>query len=82
MLRVIWNEEPGGNVDHILDHGLTQADVECVLETYESRTVSDSSGDPCVFGYTEDGRYIIVVFEELDADTVYPITAYDVPEPT
>jgi hypothetical protein len=33
------------------------------------------------FGYTPDSTYIIVVYELLDADTIYPITAYAVPEP-
>ena len=45
------------------------------------QTVSRASGLPCVFGYTPDGTYIIVVYELLDADTIYPITAYAVPEP-
>jgi hypothetical protein len=26
--EIIWNEEPGGNVDHIAMNGLTQDDVE------------------------------------------------------
>jgi hypothetical protein len=32
-----------------------------------------------VFGDTRTGRYLMVVYEEIDADTVYPVTAYDVP---
>ncbi len=32
-----------------------------------------------VFGETLAGRFLMVVYEEIDADTVYPITAYDVP---
>ena len=42
---------------------------------------SRSSGRPCVFGYAPDGRYIVVVYEEVDSDTVIPVTAYEVPEP-
>jgi hypothetical protein len=34
-----------------------------------------------VFGYTPDGTYIIVVYELIDDGTLYPITAYAVPEP-
>jgi hypothetical protein len=79
--RIIWNEEPGGNIEHIEAHGLTVDDVEHVLANYEDADVSRSSGLPCVFGYTPDGTYIIVVYELLDADTSYPITAYAVPEP-
>jgi len=81
MRQIIWNDEPGGNVDHIFEHDLTPEDVEFVLANYESEARSDSSGLPCVFGYTEDGRYIIVIYEEAGNDTIYPVTAYDVPEP-
>ena len=76
--HIIWNEESGGNVEHIEEHGLTVDDVEHVLATYESEAVSRSSGLPCVFGYTPDGTYIIVVVERIDQDTIYPVTAYEV----
>jgi len=46
-----------------------------------SKGWSRSSGLPCVWGYTEDGRHIIAVFDELDDITVLPVTAYEVPEP-
>ncbi|HEV2969207.1 MAG TPA: DUF4258 domain-containing protein [Pirellulales bacterium] len=81
MKQIIWNDEAGGNVEHIEEHGLTTADFELVLEDYASRSVSRSSGLPCVFGLTDDGRYIVVVFEEVDEDSVYLVTAYEVPEP-
>ena len=78
---IIWNEEPGGNIEHIEAHGLTVVDVEHVLATFESEDFSRSSGLPCVFGYTPDGTYIIVVYELIDDNTFYPVTAYAVPEP-
>ncbi len=79
--QIIWNEEPGGNVEHIEEHGLTVDDVEYVLANPNSEAVSRSSSLPCVFGTVPDGRYIIVVYETVDADTIYPVTAYEVPEP-
>jgi uncharacterized DUF497 family protein len=79
--QIIWNEEPDGNVEHIEEHGLTIEDVEHVLANPDSQNVSRSSGLPCVFGSTPDGRYIIVVYEDIDQDTIYPVTAYEVPEP-
>jgi uncharacterized DUF497 family protein len=79
--QIIWNEEPGGNIEHIEEHGLTVEDVEHVLANPESEGASRSSGEPCVFGHTPDGTYIIVVYEQIDVDTIYPITAYEVPEP-
>ena len=30
-----------------------------------------------VFGYTSAGRRLAVVYEQVDAVTVYPITAYE-----
>ncbi|MEZ6127900.1 MAG: hypothetical protein R3C59_04410 [Planctomycetaceae bacterium] len=57
-------------------------DVDAVLAEPESETTSHSSGLPLVFGHTPDGRYILVSFLEVDDDTIYPVTAYPVPEPS
>ena len=79
--HVIWDPMPGGNVQHVEEHGFTTDDVDYVLENYESTSVGRSSGRPCVFGHTPDNRYIVVVYEEADEDMVIPVTAYEVPEP-
>jgi uncharacterized DUF497 family protein len=79
--RVIWDTTPGGNVEHVEEHGLEPEEVDHVLLNCKSRDVSHTTGRPCVFGYTPDGRYIIVVYEEIDDDTVMPWTAYEVPGP-
>jgi hypothetical protein len=73
--QIIWNDEPGGNIEHIEEHGLTVDDVEHVLANPDSTAISRSSGLPCAFGTALDGRYIIVVYEAVDADTIYPVTA-------
>ncbi len=52
--------------------------MEYVLANPVKEGFSRSSGLPCVFGYTPDDVYIIVVYEEIDEDTVYPVTAYEV----
>jgi hypothetical protein len=41
------------------------------------KTISRTSGRPVVTGYTPDGRIILVVYEQLDDVTVYPVTAYE-----
>ena len=46
--QIIWNEEPGGNIEHIEEHGLTVDDVEHVLANSESQGVSRSSGQPWI----------------------------------
>ena len=74
--EIIWNEEPGGNLEHIAEHGLSPEDVEEVLFNPVDRDVNRSSGLPIVFGFTPDGRYILVVYEQIDDVTVYPVTAY------
>jgi hypothetical protein len=45
--------------------------------------VSDSSDRPIACGTTDTGRFIVVVFEVLNAADpliIRPITAYEVPE--
>lgn len=78
--RILWDPLPGGNVEHIEGHDLTTDDVEFVLQTSDSAGTRRSSDRPCVFGYTADGRYIIVVYE-VDDDVLIPVTAYEVDEP-
>jgi uncharacterized DUF497 family protein len=73
---LIWN----GNIEHIAQHGMSQDDVQYVFDNPIGYGVSRSSGEPAVFGYTPDGRYIIVVYCELDEFSAYPVTAYEVPE--
>jgi uncharacterized DUF497 family protein len=78
--HIIWDHLPDGNVEHVEEHDLTTDEVDHVLQNYVSISVSRSSGRPCVFGYTPDGRYITVVYEE-ENDTLIPVTAYEVDEP-
>jgi uncharacterized DUF497 family protein len=73
---IVWNDDPGENVDKISQHGLTIEDVEYVLMNPKRRVTSKSSGRPAVYGYTPDGDYIFVVYEEVDDVTIEPITAY------
>jgi uncharacterized DUF497 family protein len=77
---VLWDldDDPEGNVQHILLHGITKEEVEEVLERSEATEISRSSGRPIAFGETRTGRLIVVVYEQIDDDTVYPVTAYEV----
>ena len=74
---IVWDLD--GNVQHCAAHGVSKEDVEEVFENAMDEDISRSSGRPVVFGDTSAGRHLMVVFEEIDADTVYPVTAYDVP---
>lgn len=79
-LSIIWDleDDPKGNVQHCAAHGVTQDEVEEVLQNPSGTETSRSSGMPVAFGDTSTGKHLIVVYEEIDADTIYPITAYDV----
>ena len=72
---IIWNCEPGGNVDHVAEHGVTPEDVEAIICDPLEKTTSRTSGRTVVTGYTPDGRLILVVYEEIGDVTVYPVTA-------
>jgi uncharacterized DUF497 family protein len=74
---IFWNyEDIDGNVTHIAEHGLTPEDVNAVLMAPDETGISRSSGRPIAFGYIPDGRYICVVYEEIDPYTLYPVTAF------
>jgi uncharacterized DUF497 family protein len=78
---IIWDldDDPEGNVQHCAQHGVTKDEVEEVFENATDHDISQSSGRRVVFGDTGTGRHLMVVYEEIDEDTVYPVTAYDVP---
>jgi hypothetical protein len=70
-----------GNVPPVAEHDLTMDDVETVLAASARAGHSNSAGYPVVWGHVPDGRFILVVHEEIDEATVRVLTAYEVPEP-
>ena len=78
---IFWDldDDPNGNVQHCALHGVTVLEIEEVFQNAADFDVSNSSGQPVVFGETNAGRHLMVVYEIIDDSTVYPITAYDVP---
>lgn len=85
-IQVVWDldDEPDGNVQHVAEHGVSPGEVEEVIYgSLSNTTVSKSSTNRITFGYTDDGRYLAVVWEHVQDDplTIYPLTAYDAPEP-
>lgn len=77
-LHFLWTDEIA---DHLAEHGVSPDDFEHVVCHPYSKGYSRSTALPAAWGHTEDGRYIITVYEELDDVTVLPVTAYEVPEP-
>jgi hypothetical protein len=71
----LWTEEI---VDHLAEHGVTCEEFEAVVSNPDKISVSRSSGRPCCWGETVDGRRLFCVYEYLDDITIIPVTAYDV----
>ena len=82
FVQVIWDDDDlaEGNVQYVAEHGLTMEDVEYIVENPTKEGISSSTGRPCCFGYTLGGDFIIVVYEQVNEDAIYPVTAYEVPE--
>ena len=82
FLRFAWDLEDDelGNIQHIAQHGVTVEEVEEVVRNASAAQFSRSSGRPIVFGETAAGRLLIVIYEEVDEDSIYPVTAYDAEE--
>ena len=77
---VFWDlpDDAEGNVQHIAEHGLNEDEVDDVLlNAALPIEISASSGMPLRQGWTSTGRYIVVIWEQIDADSVRPITAYE-----
>jgi uncharacterized DUF497 family protein len=80
ILRVIWDidDDEIGNVAHIAEHGISKEEAEEVLRNPLTVKRSRSSGRPIALGFTTTGRSIAVVYEQVDEESVYPVTAYEV----
>ena len=66
--QIIWDldDDPDGNVQHIAEHGVTAEEVEDVLfNSLGNTVVSRSSTNNVTFGYTDDGRYLAIVWEHV-----------------
>ena len=70
-----WDSE---TEDHLAEHGVTSEEFEEVVCSPDAVGESRSTGGPIAFGYTSTGKYIACLYEMLDADTVLPVTAYEV----
>jgi hypothetical protein len=78
---ILWDLEdaPAGNVQNCLAHGVTMAEIEDVVQDARSRpATSRPSGLPLLFGVTRSRRRLIVVYDQIDEDSIYPVTAHDV----
>lgn len=79
---ILWDldDDPDGNVRHCAEHGISKEEVEEVFQNATDADISRSSGRPVIFGTTSTGRHLIIVYEEVDSETVYLVTTYEVPK--
>ena len=71
----IWTDEI---VEHLAEHGVGTDDFERVVSHPTRVGISRSSGRPCCWGETIDGRRLFCVYEQPDDGTIIPVTAYEV----
>ena len=76
--RFLWNDEI---IQHLAEHGVSPEEFEQIVSHPSSKGWSRTTGLPVAWGYSRGGRYIMAVYEEMDALTLLPVTAYEVPEP-
>ena len=65
----LWTEEI---IAHLAEHDISPDDFERVVTNPLRTGKSRSSGDPVAWGHTQDGRYIIAVYQKIDFATVVP----------
>jgi hypothetical protein len=70
----IWSDE---RIAHLAANGVTPEEFEQVVCNPDERGISRSTGYPTAFGPTDEGKYLVCVFQLIDADTVAPITAFE-----
>jgi len=69
----VWTPE---RLEKIEQHGVEQNDFEDIVQNPQRLEKSRSSDRLIAFGYSHDGRWLACVFENLEDDTILPITAY------
>jgi uncharacterized DUF497 family protein len=70
----LWNDEI---IEHLEQHGVSSDDFEYVVMHPDAIGESRSTGRPCCWGETADGRKLFCVFEKIDESTILPVTAFE-----
>jgi hypothetical protein len=76
-----WDVRPGGNVDHIRDHGLTTAMWEALYHSRQAEWVDKDDATISVAEARLSGRLYRIVYEEdggIVPIAVIPITGFPI----
>ncbi len=65
---------------HLREHGVSTRNSEFVVTNCREPQQNRSTRLPVAEGYTQNGRWIVCVYELIDVLTVLPVTVYE-PEP-
>ncbi len=74
LYHFIWTQE---NEKHIGEHGISSDEFESVVMSPLWVDKSRSSDRDIAFGYTNTGRLISCVYEQIDELTILPVTAFE-----
>lgn len=69
-----WTDEI---IEHLAEHDVSPEDFQEVVMAPDETSLSRSTGRPCCWGETADGRSLFCVYEFLDSMTIVPVTAYE-----
>jgi uncharacterized protein len=69
-----WDSQ---NLEHISRHGVNDFEVEHVILYDKARLKQGRGGTYCVFGTTEEGRYLFIVIAAKGGGVVRVVTARD-----
>jgi hypothetical protein len=64
-------------INHLAEHDVSPDEFEEVVSDPDYEDLSRSTGNPVAFGWTSTGRQLCCVFKRIDADTIEPVTAYE-----
>ena len=70
----LWTNE---TIAHVAENGVSQDEFEEVVCNPGQLDVSRSTGRPIAIGLTQRGRLLVCVYDNIDADTILPITAFE-----
>jgi hypothetical protein len=65
-------------VDHLIEHGILPEEFEEIVSQPSFRGSSRSTGNPLAIGLTTSGKFLCCIFKIIEADTIEPITAYEI----
>ena len=79
LVRVFWDDLPGGNAEYVAQRGVTKEEFEEILADERIPTeFSHSTGRLTKAGETTSGKYVRIVWEEVEDDPVIiiPVTVF------